>query len=371
MIKKSTKEALMRHKILIVDDVDVNRSILSLMFEAEYEILEAENGKVAMDLIEKYMGEIAVILLDLHMPVVSGFEVLENLCTRNLIEKIPVILITGDNSHESEREGYEYGVSDIIHKPFDPHIVSTRVKNVIELYQHKNHLEELVKEQTVKIVAQSERLKEMNRNVIDTLSTMVEFRNLESGQHIIRIRSFTKVILECLAKYYPEYGLNDEKIDTIAFASVMHDVGKIAIPDGILLKPGRLTNDEFEVMKTHTLKGCDIVKAITSSLNEGEEDDFYKYCYDICRHHHERYDGNGYPDRLSGEEIPIAAQAVSIADVYDALVSERVYKNAFSPDEAYEMIINGECGIFSPKILTCFKMSKQTFEQLVDKNKEM
>lgn len=353
-------------KILVVDDEAVNRSILSLIFQNEYDVLEAENGEVALRTIKKYGEDIIMILLDLHMPIMNGFEVLDALKASDYMLNIPVILITVDESYDSERVGYDYSVMDIIRKPFDSHIVSTRVKNVIELWQHKNHLEELVDEQTKQIKVQAQKLKEINMHIIDTLSTVVEFRNLETGQHTKRIRYFTKILLGSIREYYPEYHLNDELIELISNAAAMHDVGKIAIPDSILLKPGRLTSDEFEVMKTHTVRGCEIVDMISAIQ---EEEVFYSYCYEICRYHHERYDGKGYPDGLSGEEIPIAAQAVSIADVYDALVSERVYKAAYTEAEAVQMILNGECGVFSPKVLNCFQMVCKDFAKLVKDTK--
>ena len=339
-----------------------------MIFRERFDIVEAGDGQAALDCLMKEQDNLSIILLDIHMPIMGGFDVLKELNTNRLIKKIPVILITGDDSSDSERVGYEYGVSDIIQKPFDPQVVLARVNNVVELYQHKNHLEELVKEQTNQITKQAEKIRQTNNHIIDTLSSIVESRNLESGRHIKKIRQFTKVLLNSIMGYYPEYELTDELIEVISSASAMHDVGKIAIPDNILLKPGRLTPDEFEVMKTHTIKGCEIIDTVASI--QGEEE-FYNFCYEICRYHHERYDGNGYPDGIAGDDIPIAAQAVAIADVYDALVSERVYKEAYSKDTAFHMIMNGECGIFSPKVLTCFQMARKEFEELAIENADI
>lgn len=341
-----------RDTILIVDDMDVNRAILCEIFKDDYRILEADNGRKALEIIENEKDCLATILLDIVMPEMNGFEVLENI-DHAVMKEVPVILITGDTTTMPEERGFDLGVADVVKKPFEPHVVRRRVANVINLWNHTNNLEELVKEQTA-------RLRETNSKIIDTLSTVVEFRDLESGEHINRIKGFTRILLNYVMQYYKEYGITEDQREKIVQASVMHDVGKIAIPDHILLKPGKLTDEEFEIMKQHTVKGCDIIDTI-SFIDDKE---FFRYCYEICRHHHERYDGRGYPDRLEGENIPISAQIVSLADVYDALVSERVYKKAFSPDQAYTMIQEGQCGTFSPKILDCFRMAKGEFEEL-------
>lgn len=351
-------------KVLIVDDMEINRGILCEMFKDEWKILEAEDGQEAMEKVKENYESIAVILLDVVMPKMNGFEVLTALSEKKEWARIPVILITGDTASDVERQGYEMGVSDIIMKPFNPHVVKRRVKNTIDLYLHQYELEDLVEEQTQILQKQAEELRSMNTKLIDTLGTVVEFRNLESGEHIKRIKGFTRVIMECLAREYPEYHITQEMIEDVTIASAMHDVGKIAIPDNILLKPGKLTDEEFEIMKTHTTKGCEIIVEAIGSVQDKK---YFDYSYEICRHHHERYDGKGYPDHLKGEEIPIAAQAVSIADVYDALVSKRCYKDAFGKEQAYQMILNGECGTFSPKILKCFKLSKTKFAELADK----
>lgn len=358
-----------RTTILIVDDIDINREILCEIFKEEYSILEADRGELAMELLHKKKDEICVVLLDVIMPGMNGFEVLGQMKEKGLLSKIPVLLITAETSMDVEKKGYQMGVSDIIRKPFDSYIIEQRVKNIIELYYHKNNLEQQVEEQTkilrkqfMVLKKQAEQLKDTNNRIIDTMSTVVEFRNMESGEHIKRIKGFTRVLAEFAAKYYKEYGLNDEKIEVIVSASSLHDVGKIAIPDNILLKPARLTAEEFEIMKSHTTRGCEILDTITDI----QDKTYHEASYEICRHHHERFDGRGYPDGLKGDDIPIAAQIVSVADVYDALVSERVYKAAYTKEEAYRMIQEGECGMFSPKLLECLKMAKDKMEALVD-----
>ena len=354
-----------RDTILVVDDIEVNRILLKRLFEDKYTILVAEDGIEAMDIIKKYHEELIAVLLDIVMPRASGYDVLKCIKEEKLMGVIPVVLITGDNSTAAAKQGYDLGAEDVITKPFDANIVKKRVKNIIELYKHKNNLELLLAEQTYKLQKQTVELKLNNYRTIDALSTIVEFRNLESGYHIQRIKAFTKVLLRYLASNYKEYDIDEDAIELISQAAAMHDVGKIAIPDNILLKPGRLTSGEFNIMKTHTVKGCEILNTV-SFISDRQ---YYKYCYDICKSHHERYDGGGYPDGLVGENIPIAAQVVAIADVYDALVSERVYKAAYTKDEAYKMILNGECGAFNPKIIECFMLAKEDFERLADSHK--
>lgn len=306
-----------------------------------------------------------LVLLDIVMPVKDGFDVLEYMKQKGLIEQLPVILITSETIRDSEDRAYAYGIADVIHKPFYPDIVKRRAQNIIDLYQHKANMERKLKEQEEAILAKEKKIQENNEFLISALSSVVEFRSSETGEHIRRIKYFTRILLKYLAKYFPKYGITDTQINEIARASALHDIGKIGIPDSILLKPGKLTEEEFETMKTHTTIGCDMLK----KFKKEEDNEFYRYCYDICRYHHERWDGNGYPDHLAGDEIPIWAQVVSIVDVYDALISERVYKAAFPHTVAYEMIQNGECGQFSPDILECFELANEDFFDMVDVNR--
>ncbi len=354
-------EGMEKQHILIVDDEEVNRAILDVMFRSEYEILQASNGEEAIKYIEED-HDLALVLLDIVMPVMDGFGVLDYMKEHELLESTPVILITSETVRNSEDRAYAYGIADVMHKPFYPDIVKRRAKNIIELYQNKRNMEERLKEQEEAIRAQEQKIRENNEFMIDALSTVVEFRSLETGEHIKRIKYFTRVLLKYLQKYFPKYGLTQEQIGEITRAAALHDIGKIGISDAILLKPGKLTDGEFEIMKTHTTLGCDILQ----SFCQDQDDDFYRYCYDICRHHHERWDGGGYPDHLVGDQIPLSAQVVAIADVYDALVSKRVYKGAYANSVAYDMIISGECGQFSPDVLECFKLAKEDFFDLVE-----
>lgn len=339
--------------ILIADDMEVNRDIIKLIFEEQFNILEAANGKQAIEILDAHHDKIVMLFLDLVMPEKTGLEVMEYMKNKGYMDTIPVIMITGEATAEAEEQAYVYGASDIIYKPFNPRVVMRRTINIMELFENRINIETKLEERTKELVAVQEKLQHNNDFLINALSSVVEFRSLESGEHIKRVKYFTRIILNYLKEYYPEYNLTKEQVDLIVNASILHDIGKIAIPDSILLKPGKLTPDEFEEMKKHTTYGCEILESFRQ-----DDSDFYQYCYNICRHHHERYDGNGYPDGLAGEDIPICAQVVSIVDVYDALVSKRVYKMPYAEEEAVRMIHNNECGVFSPKILECFDLAK-------------
>ncbi len=328
--------------ILIADDSEMNRSILADMLGDEYEIMEAENGVQAVAAIQKYGMELSLLLLDIVMPEMDGFDVLAVMNENRWIEDIPVIMITAETSSSYIERAYELGVSDFITRPFDALIVHHRVVNTILLYAKQKKLIGMVSEQIYE--------KEQNNNMmIDILSHIVEFRNGESGQHVRHVHILTELLLRCLVQKTEQYELSEHDISLISTASALHDIGKIAIDEKILNKPGRLTDEEFAVMKTHSRQGADMLKDVQMYQNEL----LVKYAYEICRWHHERYDGRGYPDGLKGDEIPISAQIVALADVYDALTSERVYKAAYSHETAVHMIIDGQCGSFNPQVLEC------------------
>lgn len=358
-------------KILVVDDVAMNRMILVDMLEDHYEVTEADGGRNALKLLKEHYQEYGCVLLDLVMPEIDGFTVLEVMKKQGWLDEVPVIVISGEDSLAAEERSLTLGASDFIRKPFDEAAVHRRVKNITDLYSYKRNLERKVQEQTNTLQQQyqqllklAERIRQNNERIIDVLGMVVEYRDLESGEHIHRVKEYTEILAKEAMKEYPEYGLTEKKIQQITSASVLHDVGKIAIPDHILLKRGRLTQDEFEYMKTHASKGGELIMQIKGAWDA----EFGKVCYEICRHHHEKYDGRGYPDGLKGEDIPLSAQLVSIADVYDALVSERIYKEAYPADQAFHMIISGECGMFSPKLLECFRNVRPKFEEVAKKH---
>lgn len=352
----------MRKSILIVDDEEMNRDLLKQMFEKDYNILLAEDGNQALELLGAHMDDIVIILLDLIMPVVSGYQVLDILKKQGIIDRIPVALITAQSDEQTELYCYTLGASAVIPKPFKENTVMQRVIHLIKTYQSADELAHKVERQRARLREQERKMELFNENLIDVVSNIVEFRNLESGEHVKRVKRLTRIMAETYMELYPDAGLTTAAINVIVRASALHDIGKIAISDRILLKPGpeRLTDEEFEIMKTHTTKGCEILK-LMDIVQDNEQ---LQASYDICRHHHERYDGKGYPDHLVGEAIPLSAQLVSVADVYDALVSDRVYKKAFDKETAFQMIIDGKCGAFSPKMMECFKRARTRMEAL-------
>lgn len=330
------------NKILIVDDSAINRAILADMLEERYEILEAENGVEAVELLHNYGTKISLVLLDVVMPKMDGFEVLAMMNRCHWIEEIPVIMISAENSHSVVERAYELGAADYISRPFDEVIVCRRVVNTMMLYSKQKRLISMIADQ----MYESEKNSTL---MISILSHIVEFRNGESGLHVLHIGTVTEMLLKRLREKTDKYNLSPERISLISKAAAFHDIGKISISEEILNKPGRLTEEEFEIMKTHSLIGANMLE----DLPLHKEEPLVEVAYEICRWHHERYDGRGYPDGLKGEEIPISAQAVSIADAYDALTSERVYKKAFSHEKSLQMILNGECGCFHPLLLEC------------------
>ena len=352
--ENSASEKL-KQQILIVDDSEINREILKEILKEDYRILEAANGEECLEQLERYGTGISLVLLDIVMPEMDGFEVLAAMNQNHWIEDIPVIMISSEDSDSYIRRAYEMGVSDYISRPFDAKIVYQRVLNMIKLYAKQRRLIRLVTRQ----IYEKER---NNRMLIGILSQIVEFRNGESGLHVIHINLITQLLLEQLVKKTGKYQLSWEDRLLIATASALHDIGKIGIDEKILNKPGKLTKEEFEIMKTHTLIGAQMLDNLDMYRNEK----LLKLAYEICHWHHERYDGKGYPDGLVGEEIPISAQVVSLADVYDALVSERVYKKAFSHEKALEMIQNGECGTFNPLLLQCMTEAQDKLKTMME-----
>ena len=337
-------EKLLQNKsqILLVDDSAMNRMILKEILGGDYRILEAENGQECLEKLQTEAGNIALVLLDINMPVMDGFEVLKAMNANHTIEDIPVIMISSDDSDAAIRRSYELGASDYVNRPFDARIVYRRVTNTIKLYAKQRRLVQMVSDQI--------RARENNTDMlVGVLSHIVEFRNGESGAHVRHIRIITELLLHRLLEISSQYPITAEQQDNIPLASALHDIGKIGIDEKILNKPGKLTPEEFEVVKTHSMLGAEMLH----QLENFNEQPLLQTAYEITRWHHERWDGRGYPDGLKGDEIPISAQLVALADVYDALTSERCYKKAFSHEKAVQMILNGECGAFNPLLLQC------------------
>ena len=347
-----------KQKILIVDDAKFNRDILKEILGDAYNYLEAENGKQAIQMIGENIG-IDLMLLDINMPQMNGFEVLKIMKRSQCIAETPVIMISSEDAVDTMRKAYELGITDYITRPFDSVIVKKRVQNTLDLYTNQKHLINVVYDQVYE--------KEENNNImIQIMSNILGSRNSESREHILHIKTATEMMLRQLVKVTDVYPLTEADIALITTASSLHDIGKIRIPEEILNKPGRLTDEEFQIMKTHSELGAAIIK----DMDFPQDHPLVHTAWEISRWHHERWDGKGYPDGLKGEEIPISAQVVSIVDVYDALTSERCYKKAFDHDTAIQMILDGQCGQFNPLLLKCLKELSFQLSKMLDKEME-
>lgn len=343
MMSENTEKSLTKGTILIADDTKLNHRILKDILGQHFDVISAMGGAEAIRILHEKGTQISLLLLDIMMPDVDGFAVLSDMQQSRLIEEIPVIMISANTEAATINKAYEMGAWDYITRPFNATAVRHRAVNTVLTFTKEKKLTRAVVEQVLK--------KENGESMmISILSHIVEFRNGESGLHVLHINAITELLLRQLIRAYPEYNLSHKDVSLICLASSLHDIGKIAIPEQILNKPGRLTPEEFKIMKTHSVIGADLIR---HSMEAYPDDPLIRYAHDICRWHHERWDGSGYPDGLEGENIPIYAQVVSIADVYDALTSERVYKPPFSHEQALYMINNGECGIFNPMLLEC------------------
>ena len=343
-------------RILIVDDSEMNRDMLSDMLSDDYDIVEAADGEEALSILKERVYDIDLVLLDIIMPAVDGFGVLDVMKRYHWIDNTPVIMISSETSQSYIRKAFELGVTDYILRPFDSFIIHKRVSNTLMLYRKQKKLLNALEEQ----VYENEK---NNSMMINVLAHIVEFRNGESGMHVHHIKQLTSILLQNLIEKTDKYHLTENDILLISTASSLHDIGKISIDDKILNKPGRLTAEEFEVIKTHSIIGAEMLQDLHNTHNYP----LFDKAYEICRWHHERYDGKGYPDGLKGEEIPISAQVTSLADVYDALTSNRCYKKAFSHEKAMEMILDGQCGAFNPVLLQCLKdCEKQILAEFSD-----
>ncbi len=333
-----------KYRILIADDSEMNRELLFEILTDEYDIVEVENGAQAVAALQGHTQDFSLLLLDIMMPEMDGFEVLAYMNKYHWIDELPVIMISAETSPSCIARAYDFGVSDYISRPFDVAVVHRRVTNTIQLYAKQRRLVGMVADQ----IFEKEKSNDL---MISILSHIVEFRNGESGLHVLHINTMTELLLNQLVQKTDQYPLTREDISLITTASALHDIGKISVPEEILNKPGRLTSEEFEIIKKHTIIGASMLEDLPFHQNEP----LVKVAYEVCRWHHERYDGRGYPDGLKGEEIPISAQIVALADVYDALTSERCYKKAFSHGTAMDMILGGQCGAFNPLLLECLK----------------
>ena len=354
-------------KMLIADNSEINRSLLYDVFASQYELLFTESSEEVFRLLMENGSDISVLLINESIASRISDESARTLSVMDISRNIPIVLILDKDNEDILQQKYHIRFSDVISSPVNPFIAKKRVANLIELFRSRMEQENLINqqsktilEQNLELQQQQKKINTINNDMLDTLSMVIEYRDVESGRHIHRIRKFTEALLRALVSKYPKYDLTEEKIELITSASSIHDIGKIAIPDSILLSPRRLTYDEFKVIKQHTVKGCEIL----DQLESVEKNEYFRYCYDICRYHHEKWDGQGYPDGLSGDQIPIWAQVVSLADCYDALTSERPYKAAYSHEQAVDMIRSGACGTFSDEMMDCFSSVLPKFKQL-------
>lgn len=347
-----------KQTILIVDDSEMNRDLLVDILEDQYDLIEAENGVKAIEILAEQREAISLVLLDIMMPEMDGFGVLSHIYQNHWNESFAVIMISADDSPVNIKRAYDLGAFDYISRPFDAAIVQRRISNTMCLYVRQKHLEQMVIEQFYEN-------ENNNKLMIAILSHIVEFRNGESGAHVLHVNQITELLLKQLILHTDQYPLSQSDITLISMASSLHDIGKIAIPEEVLNKPGRLTDEEFEIIKTHAAIGADILLSLPA---DQQSVPLVRVAFEICRWHHERYDGKGYPDGLKGDDIPIAAQTVALADVYDALTSERCYKKAYSHEDALNMILDGQCGAFNPILLQCLQEITTALKQELTKN---
>ena len=355
----------MKDTILIVDDEKSSGEAFNQLFaNSKFKIEYKENGKLALEYLTKNYKSVAIILIDLFMPVVDGMVLLKVLNAKGITKLIPVVIVTEDHNNAKIEQCFKEGAVDLITKPFVPVAMKNRISSIIEQTATRRELQQKINDQTSMIKEKNQELKNTNDKLIEVMSTITEFRSMESSNHIKRVKTYTRIIAEMCLRLYPDtYKLNEDYINSMVSASALHDIGKISISDSILFKAGRLNPDEFEVIKSHTTLGCEMIQQIGDLASE----ELMKISYNVCRYHHERYDGSGYPDALTGEDIPIEAQIVGIADAYDSLVGERVYREAFDKDKAFNMIMNGECGAFSANILKCFETARPLLEKAGNK----
>lgn len=347
-----------KKKVIVIDDVELNRVILGEAFKNEYEVVEAENGSVGLQKIKENQDDIAAVFLDIIMPEMDGFGVLQELNINTLIQRIPVFLITTDATSSVIERAYDYGAVDVIPKPFNTMIIKRRVQNMIEFFEAKRHSDSDIVQIDQMLQMQREDLNHAVGSLIGHICEAIESRNVEETPHNRSARQITKILAEQFAYDHPEYGLKEDIIEAIANASVLHDLGKLFVREDILTKPEKLTNEEMEIIKAAPKAGVKILSEV-----QGIPEPFFTFAKEICRSHMERFDGSGYPEGLKENQIPISAQIAGAAEAYEVLISKRVYKKAYSHDEAIKMIADGECGAFNPEIVASLKKAADNLEK--------
>lgn len=348
----------MRDTILIVDDDKTECALLKQIFERQYSIAEVENSKEAIHYLEDHLDEVMMLFLDIHLMAEDEYKIMDYMREQDKVEQIPILVIADKKERDAIELGYELGAAEIIERPFIHSIIEKRVNNVLELYDHVCVLRKGIWEETKKVEQKIEELKEHHKHLINILRDIITNRNVESVQHIQYVQGYTRILANQYADLYPDAKMTKEKIEMIVQAAQMHDVGKITVPDSVTGRPGRLSQYEMELLKEHTIKGSEIMKV----MSELHEDDYSRICYNVCRYHHEKYDGSGYPEGIQKDDIPIEAQIVGLADMYDVLVNATVNKEAFTPKEAFYKLMKGDCGELSPKLKECLEAARDSLE---------
>lgn len=348
----------MRETMLVVGDVKKESAFLKQTFEKKYFVADTEDSKEAICYLEDHLSEMAMLFFDIHMPVDDRYDLIRYLKEHNCMKRIPIILITDEKKQELTEWEYDFEATDIISKPFVNGIIEKRINNILELYQYKYCTAEDTRKQKDTVKQKIIKLKEHHDNLLNILHDIITNRNVESVNHIQYVQGYTEILAQQYADLYPDSGMTKDRIEMIVQAARVHDVGKITIPDSITSRPGRLSQYELELLKVHTIKGSEIIKVIS----EIQEDEECIISYNVCRYHHEKYDGTGYPEGMKQDEIPIEAQIVGLADMYDVLVNATVNKKAFTPKEAFYKLMKGECGELSPQMKECLEAAKESLE---------
>lgn len=349
-----------KKKVMVIDDVELNRVILKEAFKNDYEVLEAENGALGLKKIKENQDEISAVFLDIIMPEMDGFAVLQELNISSMIQKIPVFLITTDATSAVIERAYDYGAVDVIPKPFNLMIIKRRVQNMIEYFEAKRQSDSDVVQIDQLLAMQRKDLNQAVGALIGQICESIESRSVGESEHVNRVRKMTRALTKEFALQHPEFGLKDDIIDAIANASVLHDVGKIFVREEILAKAGNLPPEEMAEIQVAPTYGAKLLNRV-----QGIPEPFYTFAKEICRSHMERWDGKGYPDGLKENQIPISAQLAGLAEAYDVLISTRVYKQAYSHEKAVQMILDGECGTFNPDLIECLKKAAAEFEKII------
>ncbi|MBQ9934403.1 MAG: HD domain-containing protein [Lachnospiraceae bacterium] len=348
-----------KRNIIIADSNETRAQELQTLLSGAYNVIMVSDGEQLLKKVADYFKRLSAIILDADIPKISAEKVMDALRNKKITKYVPV-LVMADRTSELTKMYYDKGAAAFLRPPYNTRSAKAKVDNVVNTYAERKWLEKKVIQQNRELTYQADMLRKLNDNILDMIGTIIEFRGIEDNNHIRRVKEYTLILGEAVATFFKEYQLDSEQVNYIASASSMHDIGKLLIPDSIVLKAGKLTADEFDIIKSHTTKGCEMLEAVSRY----QEEVYYRYSYEICRYHHERYDGSGYPEGLTGDEIPISAQIVSVTEAFDALMCDTVYRKAVGFDRACEMIVEGECGTFSPKLIQCFKVSQDKLKKI-------